>query len=57
MRGLDFSLTRRAIHKGEADARSCPFSFDFVHDAVQVENMVALKHDTRALAESVCITN
>jgi hypothetical protein len=41
MRGLDFSLTRRAIHKGETDARSCPFGFDFVHDAVQVENMVA----------------
>jgi hypothetical protein len=57
MRGLDFSLTRRAIHKGKTDASSCPFGFDFVHDAVQVENMVALKHDTRALAEAICITN
>jgi hypothetical protein len=57
MRGLDFSLARWAIHEGETDARSCPFGFDFVHDAVQVENMVALKHYTRALAESVCITN
>ena len=57
MRGLDFSLTSWAIHKGKTDAGSCPFGFDFVHDAVHVENMVALKHDARALAESICITN
>jgi hypothetical protein len=55
--GLDFSLTSWAIHKGKTNARSCPFGFDFTHDAVQVENMVARKHDTRALAESICITN
>ena len=44
-RRLNGSLASRAIHKLKINGRRVPLALNFLHNAIDVENMATLEHD------------
>lgn len=57
MGGTDPLLALGTLQVAKHNPRSRPFVFDFLSNAVQVEDMFASELDTRGFSQTLCVTN
>ena len=57
MRSFHSLIARRAVKEGKTNVNAVPFLFNLGLNTINVENVLALKLNTRLLVESIDVAN